>query len=444
MAAKRLNKRKPSTGRQSQLNRSNSFRTRLSDLALLLKPRAAGRRRTDVRASLRRHIFLSFALVTIFVFGIGWWAATTEISGAVIASGVLVVESSVKKVQHPTGGVVGELLVKEGDHVKEGDVLLRLDATQPQANLAIIANSIDELRAREARLEAEKTGAALVYPDDLLARSEDPVIAKLLVGEQKLFELRETSREGQKSQLKERIEQLHKQISGLDVQSQAKEQEIALVQEELSGVSDLWKKNLVQITRLTALERDAARLQGERGQLIAAIAETKGKIAEVELQIIQVDDEMRREVAQELAEGRGKLSELNERKVAAEDQLKRIDIRSPQDGVVHQLEVHTVGGVVTPGEAILLIVPEADRLTVEARVSPLDIDQLRLGQKAILHFSAFNSRTTPEIPGSVSRIGADLSEDPHSGARYYDVLVAIDEFEANDSQRFEAGARHAC
>ena len=242
MAAKRLNKRKPSTGRQSQLNRSNSFRTRLSDLALLLKPRAAGRRRTDVRASLRRHIFLSFALVTIFVFGIGWWAATTEISGAVIASGVLVVESSVKKVQHPTGGVVGELLVKEGDHVKEGDVLLRLDATQPQANLAIIANSIDELRAREARLEAEKTGAALVYPDDLLARSEDPVIAKLLVGEQKLFELRETSREGQKSQLKERIEQLHKQISGLDVQSQAKEQEIALVQEELSGVSDLWKK----------------------------------------------------------------------------------------------------------------------------------------------------------------------------------------------------------
>ena len=183
----------------------------------------------------------------------------------------------------------------------------------------------------------------------------------------------------------------------------------------------------MQITRLTALERDAARLQGERGQLIAAIAETKGKIAEVELQIIQVDDEMRREVAQELAEGRGKLSELNERKVAAEDQLKRIDIRSPQDGVVHQLEVHTVGGVVTPGEAILLIVPEADRLTVEARVSPLDIDQLRLGQKAILHFSAFNSRTTPEIPGSVSRIGADLSEDPHSGARYYDVLVAIDE-----------------
>jgi len=227
--------------------------------------------------------------------------------------------------------------------------------------------------------------------------------------------------------LRERIEQLHEEITGLTEQSEAKENEIALLEKELEGVRILWRKNLVQITRLTALERDAARLTGERGQLIAAVAQAKGKIAEVELQIIQVDEEVRSEVAQQLSEDRAKLSELSERKVAAEDQLKRIDIRSPQNGVVHQLEAHTVGGVVSPGDPIMLIVPEADKLTVEARVSPTDIDQLRPGQPAMLHFSAFNQRTTPEIPGTVTRIGADLSTDENTGVQYFLVRVAIDE-----------------
>ncbi|MGH6735916.1 MAG: HlyD family type I secretion periplasmic adaptor subunit [Methyloceanibacter sp.] len=375
-------------------------------------------------------MLVGFAVAALLAGGIGTWAATTTISGAVIASGLLVVESSVKKVQHPTGGVVGELLVREGDHVKEGDVLLRLDATQTQANLGIVLKSIDELMAREVRLEAEKVGAdTLVFPEELLSRKDDPVVAKLLAGEEKLFELRRSAREGQKAQLRERILQLHKEIEGLTQQSEAKENEIKLLEKELEGVRELWEKNLVQITRLTALERDAARLTGERGQLIAAIAQAKGKIAEVELQIIQVDGDMRSEVAQEISEDRAKLSELSERKVAAEDMLKRIDIRSPQNGIVHKLEVHTIGGVVSPGEPIMLIVPEADRLMVEARVSPTDIDQLRPGQHAMLHFSAFSSQTTPEIPGTVSRIGADLSKDEQSGAQFYTVRVAIDEAE---------------
>ena len=352
-----------------------------------------------VHSSLSRHVWIGFAVAALLVVGVGTWAATTVISGAVIASGSLVVESSVKKVQHPTGGVVGELLVHGGDHVKQGDVLLRLDATQTRANLGIVVKSIDELTAREARLEAEKVGAEkLVFPESLLSRKDNPVVAKLLAGEEKLFELRWNARAGQKAQLRERIEQLHEEITGLTEQSEAKEHEIALLEKELVGVRELWRKNLVQITRLTALERDAARLTGERGQLIAAVAQAKGKIAEVELQIIQVEEEMRSEVAQEISQDRAKLSELSERKVAAEDQLKRIDIRSPQNGVVHQLEVHTVGGVVAPGEPIMLIVPEADKLIVEARVAPTDIDQLRAGQHAMLHFSAFNQRTTPEIP----------------------------------------------
>lgn len=377
-------------------------------------------------------MLIGFAVAALFVGGLGTWAAITEINGAVIASGVLVVESNVKKVQHPTGGVVGELLVHNGDHVKQDQVLLRLDATQTKANLGIVLKSIDELTAREVRLEAEKVGAdTLEFPDSLLSRMDDPIIAKLVTGEQKLFELRRNARAGQKAQLRERIAQLHQEISGLTEQSEAKEKEMELLEKELEGVRELWEKNLVQITRLTSLERDAARLSGERGQLIAAIAEAKGKIAEVELQIIQVDEDMRSEVAQELSEGRAKLAELSERKVAAEDELKRIDIRSPQDGIVHQLDVHTVGGVISPGQPIMLIVPEADQLNVEARVSPTDIDELQLGQKATLHFSSFG-RTTPELPGTVTRIGADLSEDEHSGARYYDIRVAIDETRLSD------------
>lgn len=384
--------------------------------------------RATVHSSLSRHMWAGFAVALALAGGVGVWAATTEISGAVIAPGVLVVESNVKKVQHPTGGVVGDLLVREGDHVKAGDILLRLDATQTRANLSIILKMIDELAARESRLEAEKIGAnSILFPEELLARKDDPVVARLLAGEEKLFELRKNARAGQKAQLRERIEQLGTEIGGLTEQAKAKESEIALVKKELEGVQVLWEKKLVQINRLTALERDAARLYGERGQLIAASAQAKGKIAEVELQIIQVDGDMRSEVAQQISEGRGKLSELGERKVAAEDQLKRIEIRAPQDGVVHQLAVHTVGGVVSPGEPITLIVPELDQLIVEARVAPTDIDQIRLAQPAVLYFSAFSQRTTPEIPGLVSRIAADLSQDQQTGVTYYLVRFSIEE-----------------
>jgi membrane fusion protein, type I secretion system len=185
----------------------------------------------------------------------------------------------------------------------------------------------------------------------------------------------------------------------------------------------------VQIQRVTALERDAARLEGERGQLIASTAQAKGKISEIELQILQIDQDLRSEVAKDLREVQGKIAELVERKVAAEDQLKRIDIRAPQDGMVHQSTVHTVGGVITPGEAIMLIVPEADALTVEAKLAPQDIDQVRVGQTAALRFSAFSQRTTPELDGVVSRVSADLTTDQRTGAAYYVVRITLSDSE---------------
>jgi HlyD family secretion protein len=195
--------------------------------------------------------------------------------------------------------------------------------------------------------------------------------------------------------------------SRASAQQNSKTKEITLVERELAGVRELFKQNLVQLGRLTALEREAARLDGERGQLVSAAAQAKGKIAEIALQILQIDQDLASEVAKELREVDGKIGELIERKVTAEDQLKRIDIRAPQDGTVFQLAVHTVGGVITAGDPIMLIVPEADNLAVEVKVNPQDIDQLQLNQKAILRFTSFNARTTPEIAGLVTRISAD-------------------------------------
>ena len=380
------------------------------------------------RRSIRNHLVAGIAVATFLVAGVGGWASTTELSGAVIAQGTLVVDTSVKKVQHPTGGVVGELNVRDGDRVRQGDVLMRLDETVTRANLAIVTKNLDELAARQARDEAERDGdERIAFPPDLLARAKmSPDIARLITGETKLFEIRRGSRDGQRAQLRERVAQLRQQIEGLTQQTAAKGTEIELIQPELEGVRELWKKGLVQINRVTSLQRDAARLEGERGHLLAATAEAKGKIVETELQILQIDQEMRSEVSKDLAEIRGRNSEYVERKVAAEDQLKRVDIRAPQDGTVHQLTVHTVGGVITAqGEPIMLIVPEADALRVEAKIQPQEIDQLHIGQRAVLRFSSFNQRTTPELNGEVTHVSADVSLDQKTAATFYTIHIKI-------------------
>jgi len=378
------------------------------------------------RRSMRRHLAAAIVVVSVLVVGVGGWAATAVISGAVVASGSVVVDSNVKKVQHPTGGIVGELRVRDGDRVHAGDVIVRLDETVTRANLAIVTKGLGEMMARKARLESERDGLdTITFPAQLIAEADDPDRAAAMDSEAKLFNLRKTARSGQKAQLRERIAQLGEEITGLAAQQNSKAKEIALIERELAGVRELWKQNLVQLTRLTALEREAARLDGERGQLVAAAAQAKGKIAETTLQILQIDQDIASDVAKELREVDGKIGELVERKVAAEDQLKRTDIRAPQDGTVFELAVHTVGGVITAGDPIMLIVPEADNLSVEVKVNPQDIDQLQLNQKAILRFSAFNIRTTPEIEGVVTRISADTSTDQRTGQSYYTVRIAM-------------------
>ena len=365
-------------------------------------------------------------IVAILAGGVGGWAGTMKLSGALIAPGSVVVDSNVKKVQHPTGGIVGDLRVRDGDRVKSGDVVVRLDDTVTRANLAIVTKGINELTARKARLESERDGAEnVVFPSDLLARAADRDVAAVIDSERKLFELRRSARLGQKEQLRQRIEQFKEEVRGYRAQQQAKTREIELIEREMVGVRDLWKQKLIPITRLTELERQAARLEGESAQLIAQSAQVGGKIAETELQIIQIDRDLSSEVAKETREIDGKLGEFVERKVTAEDQLKRIEIRSPQDGTVFQSTVHTVGGVITAGDPIMLIVPEADNLIVEAKVNPQDIDQVKIGQVALLRLSAFNQQATPEIYGSVTRISADATSDQRTGLSYYTIRIAM-------------------
>jgi HlyD family secretion protein len=386
----------------------------------------SGSKPASAQSSIRLHLIVGLTVVVLLAGGLGGWASTAEISGALIAPGLIVVESSVKKVQHPTGGVVGEVRAHDGDLVKTGDIVVRLDDTVTKANLAIVTKNLDGMLARAARLQAEQQGVdKIVFPAALLDRADDPDVKNVIASETKLFEVRTTGRVGQKAQLRERIKQLNEEIAGTQAQAQAKDQEIALVDKELVGVRSLYDQHLVQMTRMTTLQRDSARLSGERAQYIASIAQAKGKITETELQIIQVDKDMVSDVSKDLRETNDKIGEYVERKVTAEDQLRRVDIRSPQDGMVEQSTVHTVGGVITAGDAIMMIVPQADDLQVEAKVNPQDIDKLQVGEKTLLRLSAFNQRTTPELNGAVIRVSPDVTTDQRTGQSYYTIRVSM-------------------
>ncbi|HZW46857.1 MAG TPA: HlyD family type I secretion periplasmic adaptor subunit [Microvirga sp.] len=375
---------------------------------------------------LRQSSVAGLAMIGLFAGTIGLWAATSTLSGAVVAGGQFVVDSSVKKIQHSTGGIVGELKVKDGDRVKSGDLLIRLDETLTRANLQVVSKQLDEYIGRQARLEAERDGTNEVKtPDEFANRLDEPAIQKIMSSERTLFEARRAARDAQKDQLRKRIAQSQDEITGLKAQQEAKAREAALIKDELIGVRDLYQKNLVQLPRLNALERDAASIEGQRGQLIASVAQAESRIAETSFQIIQIDEQMRAEAMQELREIQSKIAEYTERRVAAEDQLKRIDIRAPSDGYVHQLNVHTIGGVISPAEPVMFIVPTNDKLELEAKVLPNDIDQVKLGQKATVKVHASNARMMPDLHGKVSRISADVSRDQQTGMTFYTIRVEL-------------------
>ena len=375
---------------------------------------------------LKSRLIAGLAVAAFLVFGVGSWAAVAKLSGAVIASGVVMVDSSSRKVQHPTGGVVGELRVRNGDAVAAGDIVLKLDDTQTRAALGIVVSQLVELTGRKARLTAERDSApTLEFPSEFAAIGPDA--DRVAAGEHRLFEARRRTADGQKGQHRERVSQLRHEIKGLSSQRDAKGRELKLVREELARLTQMYDRKLMPITRVLAMQRDEARIDGEHGALEAQIARANGQISEIELQILSIDQTIQSDAQKELREIEGRVAELLERRVAAEDQLRRVDLRAPIAGIVHELNVHTVGGVIGIGETVMLIVPKDEQLVIEVRSSPIDIDQIKLGQLSMLRFPAFNQRVTPEVRGLVTRIAADLTRDAQTGQTFYVVRIKVDE-----------------
>jgi HlyD family secretion protein/epimerase transport system membrane fusion protein len=375
-----------------------------------------------------RPFVIAGVLIILALFGgLGTWAALAELSSAAIAPGVVTVNTNWRTVQHLEGGIVDEILVQDGDHVERGDVLLRLDPTRPQASLEIVNSQLDLARASEARLLAERDGLDVIaFPQDMLdRRNTDPEVATTLAGQELLFQARRSSLGGQAAILRQRIEQLNDQIGGLQVQQSATNRQIELIEEELEGLLVLYQSGYVTRSRILALEREAERLGGERGEDLAAIARAQTAIGESELQIIQLEKGFQEQVGAELRDIQAQTFDLEQRQVAAADQFDRIEVRAPESGTVLGMSAHTVGGVIGPGDPIMNIVPEDDPLIIKARVRPNDIENVTMGQDAEVRFSGLSQRRTPILHGSVIGLSADRLTDPQTGETYYEARVMI-------------------
>ncbi|UXN76062.1 HlyD family type I secretion periplasmic adaptor subunit (plasmid) [Devosia sp. A8/3-2] len=367
---------------------------------------------TDIR-SLRRHGWVGlFAIVGLFG-GLVAWASLTEISGAIIAPGMLVVEDSAKRVQHPEGGIVAQLLVRNEDRVEQGQLLAALDQTAIAAALAISEAQLREAYAKEARLLAEIEGrSSVVLSGAALQIFESDELAALLDLEQRVLTARQQTKAGRIAQLREQIVQLERQREGLSLQKAAIERQVAVVRLEIVDFDNLYDKRLIAASRGTSLDKELASAEGELGRLVATLAESQAIAAERALQIEQVEDEYLTDALAELQEARRIIAEAGQRRIADQDRLTRTEIRAPQTGVVHESILHTVGGVAAAGETLMLIVPSEDPLPVNVRIEPIDIDKVAVGQEAVLRFSGLNPRTTPELFATVSWVAPDATQDP--------------------------------
>ncbi|WP_292233402.1 HlyD family type I secretion periplasmic adaptor subunit [Mesorhizobium sp.] len=372
-------------------------------------------------------LVLGLAVTCLLIVGGGLWLGFTKIAGAVIAPATVVVESNTKKVQHQTGGTISGIFAQDGDHVRAGNVLVRLDDTLPRANLQIISEDLDRATVRLARLEAERQGlTTMQLPASLQAEMSKPDLAALVNGERALFETRASELAGQKALLKSQTQQIERQLEGLKAQQVAMDESAALLGRDLTDVDALYSKKLVSKERLSNVRLDATRAKGESGRLAAAVAEAQTKISETELQILQLDEKRRSDVTTELRETEAKRTELDERKIVALDELTKTEIRAPQSGTVQQSTAHTVGGVVAPGELLMTIVPDADNLVVDALIPPSRVDDVRSGQPVSIRFPAFDSATTPACQGTVKWISADLIKDQQRQVSYFSARIGVE------------------
>lgn len=374
-------------------------------------------------------VLIGYTAAILLIGGVGYWAVKTEIAGAVVTSGSIKVESQSQVVQHPEGGVVREILARDGDVVSAGDVLVRLDGTFLQSELALIEGQLAEIFARTTRFRAERdnrTEMASGVPPILTSLSET-VIKNQLAGQANLFEARFVSLKREEEQLNKQQWQFRKQIEGLTAQVTAVQRQLELFADELANVESLFSQRLVQVTRLLALQRAQAELQGQLGGYKAQIAATQAKISETEIQTLRLTDSRREQAITQLRDLAVKELELMERRAALKEQLGRLDIVASAGGVIFGSRVFAEKSVLKPADPVLYIVPNDQPLHVAARIDPVDVDQVYATQEVALVFSAFNRRTTPEGRGNVKYVSADATVDKNTGMTFYEAIVTIDE-----------------
>jgi HlyD family type I secretion membrane fusion protein len=372
--------------------------------------------------------FTGYAIIIFCFVVLGGWAAVTPLASAVVASGVVTTEGNKKTIQHLEGGIVKEILVREGDHVEAGQLVLRMDDTSPKANVEIFKNQLYAAVARDARLSAELDGSVEVqFPEELTSASNDPVAAKAMEDQRDQFKERRASLEGQFSILRSRADQLRQEIEGLDRQRAANEEQIKFINDELRDVRALFEKSLVSKTRWLALERERSRLAGEIGRAMAERAKAEKSIGETELQIQQTKQKFQEEASRDLVDTREKLRDLRNKFVVAQDAFRRLDLVAPVTGRIQSLKVFTIGAVVRAGEPVLDIAPDKDKLIVQAHVSTLDIEGVHAGNVAEVRFPAFHDRALPMIGGTILSISQDRLIDESNKQPYYLALIDVPE-----------------
>lgn len=372
---------------------------------------------------------VGFTAVGLLVGGLGAWSVGTEIAGAVVASGTVQVESDRQVIQHPDGGVVGEILARDGDTVASGAILVRLDGTFLRSELRLVEQQLAEIFARKARLEAEQEG--LEEPDfggpPEFTEIGDEDVADQIHGQKRLFFARRASIEQERRQLAEQQAQIERQIEGTEAQLTAQRRQLEIADQEQADVQGLFDRGLVQAQRLLALKREQAGLEGEVGRLTSAIAEARNRIAGLEIESLRLTDTRREEAITRLRDLRYNEIELERRRLDLLERLARLDIRAPVDGVVFGSKVAAVRSVVQAAEPLMYLVPGDQPLQVTARIDPIDIDDVYPGQEANLSFPTFNMRTTPSITGTVLRVSPDATRDETTGRTFYEAVVLPDE-----------------
>ncbi|WP_375175834.1 HlyD family type I secretion periplasmic adaptor subunit [Pseudooceanicola sp.] len=381
--------------------------------------------------SARAPLTIGLLSLVVLVGGFGTWSVFTQISGAVIAPGQLEVDRNRQVVQHLDGGVVSEILVREGDRVEAGQLLIRLDATTLRSQLAITEGELFELMARRGRLEAERDNREEVIFDPLLvevARTNEGA-RELMEGQARLSEARRDSMATEIEQLRKRSSQIDSQIEGIDAQRTALDEQISLIEKELADQKSLLDRGLAQASRVSSLSREAAQMLGARGELTAQRAQAEGRITEIDIQILNLRTQRREEAITRLRDIQYRELEMREQRNALLEQLERLDIRAPVSGVVYSLQVFAERSVLRPADPVLFIVPQDRPLIIAARIEPIHIEQLQVNQSVILRFSAFDQRTTPELDGHVTQISADAFVDEATGVSYYRAEIILNEGE---------------